>query len=266
MRETGSFKNGATKKRSVIDRHFLTRTATIALPVALQTLITTSINTADIIMISTLGSVSIATVGLVNQFVFLFQIICFGIGGAGAVFFAQYFGKGDSPTMRRYLSMTLHLAIGLGFFFMLLSLLVPEAIMRFLSPDMQVIARGVGYLRAITVTFPAFAIANVLNTALRSVNRAHEPLIISIVAFFTNVFFNYVFIFGKFGAPALGILGAAVGTVLARGVEVGLLAFLLSRPTALKADARPLDFFCLHVNLFRQFRPIATPIILAETS
>jgi Na+-driven multidrug efflux pump len=184
------------------DRPFLRRMLALALPVSVQLLISTSINMADTVMISSLGGASIAAVGLVNQFVFFFMVVSFGICSAGAVFFAQYFGSRDMLNVRRYLSIALQLAVSVALVFMVISLLFPERIMRLLIPDPEVIRLGTGYLQIIALTFVFTGISQCFNTVLRSVNRANEPLKVSVIAFFTNVFFNYIFIFGKFGAPA----------------------------------------------------------------
>ncbi|MDD7592690.1 MAG: MATE family efflux transporter [Peptoniphilaceae bacterium] len=254
------------KEPSVLNRRFLQRVAAIALPVALQTLITTAVSTADTVMISSLGSASIAAVGLVNQFVFLFQIIAFGIGGAGAVFFAQFFGHEDIKSLRRYVGLTLRVALVVGAAFGAVAFFFPTSILRFMIDDPEVIAIGVRYLSAVAFSLPLFGISVVLEAALRSVNRAREPLFITVVAFFTNVFFNYVFIFGAWGAPRLGVLGAAVGTVIARVVECIALMSLVVLRAPRAANVRPMGVLKADGALFREFFPIAFPIVLTEAS
>lgn len=237
----------------------------VALPVSVQFLISTSINMADTVMISSLGGASIAAVGLVNQFVFFFMVVCFGICSAGAVFFAQYFGSDDMPNVRRYLSLSIQLVSIVSILFTIISLLFPQQIMQLLIPDAEVIEVGVGYLQVIALTFLFTGLSQCFNTVLRSVNRANEPLRVSILAFFTNVFFNYMFIFGHFGAPALGATGAAIGTLIARALEVALLSFMVFRSQNSSADVRPLDLMKYHGPRMRRFFQIALPIILAET-
>lgn len=237
----------------------------VALPVSVQFLISTSINMADTVMISSLGGASIAAVGLVNQFVFFFMVVCFGICSAGAVFFAQYFGSDDMPNVRRYLSLSIQLVSIVSILFTIISLLFPQQIMQLLIPDAEVIEVGVGYLQVIALTFLFTGLSQCFNTVLRSVNRANEPLRVSILAFFTNVFFNYMFIFGHFGAPALGATGAAIGTLIARALEVALLSFMVFRSQNSSADVRPLDLMKYQGPRMRRFFQIALPIILAET-
>ena len=110
------------------DHRFLKEVFAVALPIAFQLLITTSINITDTVMISSLGSAEIAAVGLVNQFVFFFQIICFGIGGAGAVFIAQHFGNRDERKVRIYLSITMQAAVFLSILFPLAQFSFPTAL------------------------------------------------------------------------------------------------------------------------------------------
>lgn len=246
------------------DKHFIKTMLAVALPVAVQFLISTSINMADTVMISSLGAAEIAAVGLVNQFVFFFMVATFGFCSAGAVFFSQYYGDRDIHQVRRYLSITLQLVTLFSFVFSLVSLLWPSQIMRLLIPDKEVIYYGTGYLKLIALTFVMTGISQAFNTVLRSCNRAYEPLLVSIIAFFTNVFFNYVFIFGKLGAPELGVRGAAVGTIIARLVEIIILtAFVVfKRPQG--QSIRPIELFKIHDKIMGKFFKIAFPIIMAE--
>lgn len=252
------------KKYFWSDNLFLKSMMAVALPVAVQFLITTSINMADTVMISSLGDGEIAAVGLVNQFVFFFMVACFGFCSAGAVFFAQHFGDRDMDNVRRYLSITIQLTVMMSLVFTVVSLLFPREIMRILIPDEEVISLGVDYLRLIAFTFIVSAISQCFNTVLRSCNRASEPLVVSIISFFTNVFFNYVFIFGKFGAPALGVAGAAIGTIIARFVEIILLTVLISVKRPGKEPISPIELTKFNTKKVVVFFKIALPIVFAE--
>lgn len=246
------------------DKGFIKSMLAVALPVAVQFLISTSINMADTVMISSLGSAEIAAVGLVNQFVFFFMVATFGFCSAGAVFFSQYYGDRDMNNVRRYLSITLQLTTVLSLIFTVLSLIFPREIMKILIPDEEVIGHGVGYLKLIALTFVMTGASQAFNTALRSCNRAFETLIVSIAAFLTNVFFNYIFIFGRMGAPALGVRGAAIGTIIARAVEIILLTIFVYLPKAGVENIRPIELLKPHIDRLGKFFKIALPIIIAE--
>lgn len=247
------------------NRDFIKSMLAVALPVSVQFLISTSINMADTVMISSLGGAEIAAVGLVNQFVFFFMVATFGFCSAGSVFFSQFFGRGDMPGVRRYLSITLQLTTILSIVFTVASLIFPEEIMGLLIPDAEVIELGTGYLKIISLTFIMSSISQCFNTVLRSCNRASEPLKVSIVSFLTNVLFNYILIFGKFGFPAMGIVGAALGTLIARSVEIILLTILVMWEREGRESIRPLGLLSYHQPLMRKFFKISVPIILAES-
>lgn len=254
-----------TNRLFLSDSTFLRRMMAIALPVALQFLISTSINMADTVMISPLGDASIAAVGLVNQFVFFFLIVIFGISSAGAVFYAQHFGNKNVLSVRRYLSISLQISTIIAIPFTIICLLWPQTIMNLLIPDPEVVEIGVGYLRIIALTFVFTGIAQTFNTVLRTVNRGQEALFVSILAFFTNVFFNYIFIYGHFGAPALNAVGAGVGTLIARTLEATLLLFLAFRQKPGVASVRPHKILHFDKTRTKEFFSIALPIITAET-
>ena len=258
--------SATTKTWFFQDKHFLKEVFAVALPIAFQLLITTSINITDTVMISSLGSAEIAAVGMVNQFVFFFQVICFGISGAGAVFIAQHFGNRDERKVRLSTSITMQTAFLLSAVFFLVAFFLPHTLLTLMVQDPHVQALGEAYLRPVSFSFPFFALSLALITVLRSVNRAREPLAVSILSFFTNVFFNYILIFGKLGMPALGVVGAALGTLISRVVEMVALIVLVWRQHPGMMDIRPLEVFQWHGKEFRHCLPVATPIVLAETS
>ncbi|MFM1525351.1 MULTISPECIES: MATE family efflux transporter [Helcococcus] len=252
------------KKLFFSDKTFLRMMLSVALPVSIQFLISTSINMADTVMISSLGGSEIAAVGLVNQFVFFFFVACFGVCSTGSVFFAQYFGDKDINSVRKYLTIIMQFSILIGVIFTVFSLLYPYQIMRILIPDESVINVGISYLRLISLTFLITAISQCFNTVLRSCNRAKEPLLVSIVSFFVNVFFNYMFIFGKFGAPAMGVSGAALGTIIARIVEIVLLTLMILRHKPGVHLLTPTNLLKFESVRIKKYFEIGTTIILAE--
>lgn len=236
----------------------------VALPVAFQFLISTSINMADTVMISSLGGAEIAAVGLVNQYVFFFIISCFGITSTGSIFFSQYFGDKDIKNIKKYLRITLHLNILVAVLFTVLSIIFPYQIMKLLIPDEEVVKVGITYLVLIATTFIPTAISMAFNTALRSSNRAKETLLVTIVSFFTNIIFNYIFIFGKFGAPALGVVGAAIGTIVARAFELILLTYLASTKKNRAFNLLPDNLLKIEFNGIKRFIQIGYAVIIGE--
>lgn len=188
----------------------------VAFPIALQQVIFTSVNFVDTLMMGMLGEVAIASVGLSNQFFFLYNLILFGLVSGGAIFFSQYWGKKDEVGLSSSVAITLISSIVFSIPFFLLSFFAPEMVLRFFTHDIAVIEAGINYLKIIAFSYPLFAITMVFSFMLRSIRKVHLPLIITIIELSSNIFLNYILIFGKLGFPALGIKGAAIGTFIAR--------------------------------------------------
>ena len=209
-------------------QHFYRQMLAIAIPVSLQNLLTSFLNTLDTIMISSLGDASIAGVGLANQVFFLFTLICFGIHTGSAVLFSQYWGVRDTKKVQAVNQMSLLLSTAVSVVFMLFGILFPQEILRLFTQDPLVVQAGGDYLRVAALSYVFTAWSFAMTNALRTTGSPKVPLVATICSFITNAFFNYVFIFGKFGAPALGVVGAAVATLIARMVEVGVLFGVVS--------------------------------------
>lgn len=209
------------------DKSFYKAMIAIALPIALQNLIASSVNMLDTLMITSLGKESLAAVGLANQIFFFYSVTMFGISTGSSIFIAQFWGKEDSKNIRRILGLALFIGTGLGIVFTLAALFVPEHIMRIFSKDPEVIRLGVEYLKVVAFSYIITGISFSYEIASRSVGQAKMPMVVSFISFMTNALFNYLLIFGKFGFPKLGIRGAAYGTIIARAVEFGLIMYFV---------------------------------------
>ena len=207
----------------VRDRGFYRSILTIAIPVVLQTLITTGVNLMDTLMLTACGELELSGSSLANQFISLFQFMSNGMGFGAAVLTAQYWGRGDSHSIRCVTTLMLRVCLVLSLLFTGVSFFFPAFIMRIYTPEAEIIHQGVLYLRISAFTFLLFGMSQCVTLVMRSTHQVRLPLITSIVAFFVNVFFNWIFIFGKLGAPELRVQGAAIGTLIARMVEFGII-------------------------------------------
>ena len=192
----------------------------IAIPVALQNLITSSINTIDTLMISSLGDVAVAGVGIANQFFFFYFMICFGLVTGAAILIAQYWGRRNWEEVRTITQLTVVIATIIGILFTIIALIFPKQIIGLIIQDPNVIEEGAIYLRVVSLSYIPSAISFVYSMTFRTTGNPKTPLFATIVSVFFNVFFNYVFIFGVWGFPRLGIAGAAIGTIIARFAEL----------------------------------------------
>lgn len=197
----------------------------IAIPIALQNLITSSLNMVDTLMISSLGQASIAAVGLANQLFFFYMLISFGINSGSSVFIAQYWGKEDTYSVRKVLGLAVSICTTVGIVFTVIAFFFPEFIMSIFIKEPEVIRLGSDYLRVVSLSYIITAIGFAYSVALRSTGRPKIPMLVSGISFITNTVFNYLLIFGKLGFPELGVKGAAWGTVIARVVEISFILY-----------------------------------------
>jgi putative MATE family efflux protein len=202
-----------------LNRDFLRKTVVLTLPVILQSLITIGINFMDNLMVGSFGETQIAAASFGNQFYGLFQFICMGLGSGAIVMSSQFWGRGELEPMRVAAAIALRVTTVLCALFTLFSVAFPRLILRIFTNDAAVVAVGTPYLRLIGTTFLLTGLTSTATYLLRSVSSVKIPMVGSLIAFVLNIFFNWVFIFGKFGAPRLEIVGAAVGTVIARVAE-----------------------------------------------
>ena len=209
---------------------FLKKIAVIAVPVALQNLLTTTASMVDTMMIASLGTVEVGAVGLCAQFSSLMFSGYWGFVGGGMLFFAQYFGAKDDDGINRSYGLTLTCMMTVGFIFGITALCFPEAVMRMYTDKPQIQAIGVDYLRIVGFAYPLMVFSMAMAALLRCTGKVRIPLWGSVAGVFTNIFLNWILIFGNLGCPAMGVRGAALATVLAQVINclVILIAACLS--------------------------------------
>ena len=246
------------------DRGFYKKTLVLMLPVILQQLITIGVNFMDNLMIGGFGEVSIAAAAFSNQAYAFFQFICMGLGSGAVVMSSQFWGRKETAPMRVTAAMALRVTAAICAVFTLFSMVWPELMLRFFTNDEAVILRGAPYMRLIGATFLLSGLSSTATYLMRSVGKVRIPLIGSAVAFFLNIFFNWVFIFGKLGAPRLELLGAAVGTVIARVFEF----LFVFGYFAVKEDSfgfRLRHFLLPGGVLRRQYVKFSLPVLFSDT-
>lgn len=201
------------------DKSFYRSLITLAIPVALQNLITFSVNLADNLMIGSLGDAAVSGVYMGNQVQTLLQMVSGGIEGAILVLAAQYWGKKDTGNIRKIVGIGLQFSVIFGVLLTLVCSLFPRAIIRIFSSADTVIDAGVEYLRIVCLSYLFFCVTQALIAAMRSIEVAKIGMEVSLISLAVNVSLNYVLIFGKLGFPALGVSGAAIATVISRMTE-----------------------------------------------
>ncbi len=203
----------------VRDRQFYRHFFVIALPVVLQSCITIGVNMLDTIMLGSFGEGYLSATSLSNQFFNLYQIICMGLGGGAAVLTAQAWGRKDGMAIKKAVTIMLRIAITAAVLFTIVTCLFPRQIMSIYTKEALVLDDCERYFQYLCYCFFFQGIALTLTQVLRSVKETRVPLLAAILSFFTNLFFNYVMIFGKLGFPRMEIEGAALATLIARIAE-----------------------------------------------
>lgn len=245
------------------DRGFYRKLVTIALPVALQSVITTGVNLVDTIMLGQLGEDALSASALGNQFINLFIFLCMGISMGSSVLTSRFWGAQDMTSLKKVISIALRFGILLALIFTMLNVMIPEQIMRLYSDEETVILAGTDYLRWSTATYLLMALTTVSTNIMRSVELSRIPFIASISAFAVNIGANYVFIFGKLGAPAMGVAGAALGTVIARVVETGVICgYFFCIDKSMRYRVR--DVFSPCRELVWEFMRISVPVMFSD--
>ncbi len=207
-------------------KDFLKRLAVLAIPVALQNLLTTTASMVDTMMVAPLGELSVGALGLCAQFSSLMFSCYWGFVGGGGLFFAQYWGAKDDDGIERSYGVTIMFMMTVAVIFASLALFAPELIMRLYTDKSSIQEIGVKYLRLVGIAYIFQVLSMGMSILLRSTERVRIPLYASIASVATNLFLNWVLIFGRLGFPALGIRGAAIATVAAAVVNAAVIYIL----------------------------------------
>ena len=200
-------------------REFCQKNLRLMAPIILQQVINFGINFLDNVMVGGFGETQIAAISFGNQFYALFQFICMGLGSGAVVLSSQFWGRRELDPLRTVAAIAMRLTVALGLVFSLVCVAWPAAMMRIFTDETAVIAAGTDYMRLLGLTYLLAGISSTTTYLLRSVGHITVPFIGSAGAFLLNLFFNWVFIFGKLGAPRMEVVGAAVGTIIARVFE-----------------------------------------------
>lgn len=208
------------------------------LPILLQNVITTFVGLLDNIMVGQVGTEQMSGVAIANQILFIFNLCIFGgISGVG-IFSAQYYGKQDFEGVRYTMRAKFFVAVGASVLFALAFLTAGGALISsFLHEGKEGLDlaltyhHGMSYLHIMMLQMLPFAVSQVYASTLRECNEAMFPMKASIAATLINLVGNYILIFGHFGAPRMGVEGAAVATVIARFAELAILLIYAHRHT-----------------------------------
>ena len=256
----------ATRKETFFsrDREFYRSLFSMMLVVALQNLISYSVNMADNIMLGAYSQEALSGAAVVNQVFFLVQQMAISIGDGLVVLCSQYWGQKRTKPIRQLTGLVLRVAFCVGIVLIILCTLFPRQILGIFTSDEAILHQGMQYLYIIKYTFLLFLLTQVLLSALRSVETVKIAFVISCLSLVINICVNSTLIYGRFGFPEMGVVGAAIGTIISRIVEfLVVLVYICRKDTKLKLFS---DREMLHISpeLRWDYFHVAVPIAAAS--
>ena len=235
----------------------------VAIPMMLQQVITSCVNLVDNVMVGQLGDVALSGVAAANRYYMIANFGMMGLLATASIFLAQFFGAKDEKHMKQSFRYMFSAVMVLLLPIMILGYFFPTSILSFFTEDLATIEAGAMYLKNVVISFIPLGISLSISNAYRALGETKIPFAISVVAILTNAGFNYIFMFGAFGLPAFGVVGAAYGTIVARLFEMGLYMVSLmiyKMPFTFKLHT----IFSMDLPLVKRITVKALPLVLNE--
>lgn len=243
--------------------HFFKAVCTLAIPVALQSMLQSSFSMVDQIMIGQLGEINVAGVGLAGKFASIYSVVISAIGAVAGIMIAQYLGQKNRSEVRRSFFTNLLLGAGIAGMFMVICTLFPNQIMGAYTRDVQTRQAAAEYLMLISGTFVPMAGATLLSTLFRCLEKPRLPLYASILSALLNTGLNYIMIFGKLGISPMGVHGAAFATVISQCANFLLMLLMLSKNGFLLKSNEREPTATLRMN-WGQYWSMLLPLLVCE--
>ena len=243
--------------------HFFKAVCTLAIPVALQSMLQSSFSMVDQIMIGQLGEINVAGVGLAGKFASIYSVVISAIGAVAGIMIAQYLGQKNRSEVRRSFFTNLLLGAGIAGMFMVICTLFPNQIMGAYTRDVQTRQAAAEYLMLVSGTFVPMTGATLLSTLFRCLEKPRLPLYASILSALLNTGLNYILIFGKLGITPMGVRGAAFATVISQCANFLLMLLMLSKNGFLLKSNEREPTATLRMN-WGQYWSMLLPLLVCE--
>lgn len=242
--------------------YFLKRVAVLVVPMALQNLINVGVTATDVVMLGKVGEKVLSGCSLGGQVLFILSLFLFGTTSGACVLTAQYWGKKDKEAIEKILGIVVALTECVGILFMIVTLLFPGQIMAIFTNDAEIIAEGVKYLKIVAFTYPLAVFTMSYLNVMRSVERVIISTVVYASSLICNFVLNAILIFGLFGFPTMGIEGAAIGTLVARMLELVIVLIYMRK----NQDVRVRFTYMIHLDpvLLKDFLRYSIPVIINE--
>ena len=246
------------------DRVFFKNVLYITVPILLQSVVGQSLHLIDSVMVSLLGDAAYAGVAQANRFTMVINVILFGVATGSAIYLAQFWGSKEIHKMKQSLGLGLSWGLGISLIMGLVGFFATDAVISlFLKPG-ESFNQAIIYLKTVSPAFIIVAISNSYASVLKAEEKTKYPMMAGVVSMLLNTLLNYVLIMGNFGFPKLGVLGAALATLIASIVGM-LMNIYYAFKKSESGNANLKELFAFDKGFVKKFNKTASPVILNET-
>ena len=246
----------------VKDTSFRKKLISLILPMTLQNLVFALVPISDAVMLLFLSPEAMTSVSLSAQVPFVLSLFIYSITAGGSILAAQYWGKGDTESIEKIFGYMFSLSLPIMIIFFSCTMIIPEGVIGVFTDKEVFITGAVPYLRYASFSYVFMTLAMIYETLLKNVGFVKQCTIASIVIVFLNIFLNAVFIFGLFGAPEMGISGAALATSISNGT--GFIICLIFNLKLTKFRLRFKNIFRVDLDLRKRFSKYTLPYTLNQ--
>lgn len=252
-------------KSKSTDSAFYKAFFTMTLTLALQNLIVFGVNLADSVMMGAYSETALSGIGICNNIQFFLNMAASGIASGMTVIASQYWGQKETKPIHRVSAVAMWLGIIFTMLIFAFAAIAPEMLIRLFTDKEAVIEQAVLYLDVIKYTYLMFTLSTLLLAILRSVETVKIGFYVSLSSFALNIFLNYALIYGKFGAPEMGIRGAAIATLAARAVEL-IVTIIYILAIDKKLNIRIRDLFKVDMPMMKDYFKTGLPLMMSSVS
>ncbi len=249
----------------VRDKNFYKTILRLSLPAAFQSLLSLLVLMADNIMVSHYNSSALAAVSQANSVGTFISAALTGLGSGGVVLIAQYWGKRDRESVKRVFAVVVTVCASVGLISLTILQCFPRAVLALVLDRNETALTDIAlaYLRIVSVSYLPYAVTCALIASLRGVEIVRVTLYATVLSLLSNVALNYLLIFGHLGLPEMGVRGAALATVIARLIELGVVWFYCFRKQQ-AVDLKPRDLLVFRKWAFRDYLKFGAPVGLTD--
>lgn len=244
-------------------KHIRSKALSLSLPVLLNMFLITFVGMADIMMVGRLGPSAIAAVGMANQPILLITSVFMSLTVGTTALIARFIGAKDINNARNVAKQSIVISVFFGIALLPLLYIFAPQIEEFMGAEPDVLVLGTTYMRMVALGMPFNIIAMIMGAILRGSGDMKTPLVADVVANLANILGNYILIFGKFGAPVLGVAGAGIATSLARLISAIILSYVLyGEKTLIKLSLK--ESYRLDFDILKRIFNIGIPAALEQ--